>query len=112
MEKKGKLLFINIIMAITSIALFIYVNIYSSFGIAASLKNPISNPDSYGRRHVGFLFIIPLFIELVGLGSVIYKNYEIITKKYFDIDYSGEIVLVATMGIYGILVYFFHWGAM
>jgi uncharacterized membrane protein YhaH (DUF805 family) len=108
--KKRKDLLINIPVAITSIALFIAINLYSSFGIAASFKNPISKPDSYGMRHVGFLFLIPLLIELVSLWVIISKNYSILTKKYYDIDFSGEITLFVTIFVYGIFVYFFHWG--
>lgn len=110
--KKRKDLLIHVPAAIASLALFIYVNIYSSFGIAASFNNPISEPDSYGKRHVGFLFILPLFLELIGLWCIISKNYEMLTKKYYDKDFSGEIVLFATIFVYGIFVYFFHWGVM
>ena len=59
-----------------------------------------------------FYSSFPLFIELICLWVIVSKNYEILTKKYYDVDFSSEMVLVATMVVYGLFVYFFNWGVM
>jgi len=109
-DVKRSTLLISIGVAVVSVALFIYINLFSSFGIAASFKNPISKPDLYGRRHTGFLFLLPLFIEVVCLLGILNKNYEIVTNKPVDIDFSCEIALGLTLLTYGMVVYFLHWG--